>query len=128
MIDVGCGSSILSMFAAKAGAKRVYGVDNSNIVSLARELVKENNLQHKISIIHGNIESDLKELRGVKADIIISEWMGYFLLNENMLKSIIYAWDKYLKREGHLFPSHARIKVAGYRGVDGDPIFEKVIN
>ena len=38
-----------------------------------------------------------------KIDIIISEWMGYFLLNESMLDCILIARDKYLKPNGLLF-------------------------
>ncbi len=33
-------------------------------------------------------------------DIIISEWMGYFLLFEGMLDSVIYARDKYMAADG----------------------------
>ena len=42
VLDVGCGTGILSMFAAKAGAKRVIGVDMSGIIEQAREIVKAN--------------------------------------------------------------------------------------
>lgn len=42
-----------------------------------------------------------------KVDIIISEWMGYFLLYESMLDSVIYARDKYLKPDGLMFPDRA---------------------
>ena len=46
VLDVGCGTGILSMFAAKAGAKKVIGVDCSNIVDHARTIVKANKLDH----------------------------------------------------------------------------------
>ena len=42
-----------------------------------------------------------------KVDIIISEWMGYFLLYESMLDCILVARDKYLKPNGLLFPDRA---------------------
>jgi type I protein arginine methyltransferase len=42
VLDVGCGTGILSMFCAKAGAKMVIAVDNSNIIEKAREIVYEN--------------------------------------------------------------------------------------
>lgn len=42
VLDVGCGTGILSMFCAKAGAKQVIAVDNSDIISKAREIVYEN--------------------------------------------------------------------------------------
>jgi hypothetical protein len=31
-----------------------------------------------------------------QVDIIVSEWMGYFLFYESMLDSVIFARDKYL--------------------------------
>lgn len=46
VLDVGCGTGILSMFAAKAGAKKVIGVDMSNIIDQARVIVKANRLDH----------------------------------------------------------------------------------
>jgi protein arginine N-methyltransferase 3 len=42
VLDVGCGTGILSMFCAKAGAKMVIAVDNSNIVERARENIYAN--------------------------------------------------------------------------------------
>ena len=40
VLDVGCGTGILSMFAAKAGAAQVIGVDMSSIVEYARKIVE----------------------------------------------------------------------------------------
>ena len=40
VLDVGCGTGILSIFAARAGAKHVYAVDNANIVFHTREIIK----------------------------------------------------------------------------------------
>jgi len=45
-------------------------------------------------------------------DIIISEWMGYFLLYESMLDSILFARDKYLAPDGKLLPDRAQIFIA----------------
>lgn len=44
VLDVGCGTGILSMFCAKAGAKKVIAVDNSNIIDRAKEIVHDNGL------------------------------------------------------------------------------------
>merc|ERR1712032_1100166 len=76
VLDVGCGTGILSMFAAKAGAAKVIGVDMSSIVEYARKIVEANNLSHKVQIIRGKVE-EITLPDGVdKVDIIISEWMG----------------------------------------------------
>ena len=45
VLDVGCGTGILSMFAAKAGAAHVYGVDMSGIVEQARGSIRFVDLQ-----------------------------------------------------------------------------------
>lgn len=44
VLDVGCGTGILSMFCAKAGAAKVIAVDNSDIIDKAREIVFDNRL------------------------------------------------------------------------------------
>lgn len=65
-----------------------------------------------VEVIQGTIETvDLPE----KVDIIISEWMGYFLLRESMLDSVLIARDKFLKPGGALYPSHARMYFAAIR-------------
>lgn len=45
-------------------------------------------------------------------DIIISEWMGYFLLYESMLDTVLLARDKYLKKGGLIFPDSAKLYLA----------------
>ncbi len=51
VLDVGCGTGILSMFAAKAGATKVFSVDNSDIIEKAKEIIKENKLDHIITYV-----------------------------------------------------------------------------
>ena len=59
----------------------------------------------EITLIKGKVEE--VELPVEKVDIIISEWMGYCLLYESMLDTVIYARDKWLKPGGLLFPDKA---------------------
>jgi len=95
VLDVGCGTGILSLFAAKCGAKKVIAVDAADIVHKAREIVNKNGYADVITILHGKMEE--VTLPVDKVDIIISEWMGYFLLFESMLPSVLYARDRYLR-------------------------------
>ena len=48
-----------------------------------------------------------------KVDIIVSEWMGYFLLYESMLDTVIYARDKWLVPGGIVYPDKAILYVCG---------------
>ncbi|TKX25703.1 protein arginine N-methyltransferase-3 [Elsinoe australis] len=122
VLDVGCGTSILSMFAVKAGAKHVIGVDYSTIIDKAKEIVEVNGMSDKITLLQGKMEE--VELPFPQVDIIISEWMGYFLLYESMLDTVLWARDKYLKKGGLIFPDKATIYMAGIE--DGDYKDEKI--
>jgi len=109
VLDVGCGTAILCMFAAQAGAKHVYGVDMAGIIVQAREIVAENGFADRITLIQGKME-DVK-LPVEQVDIIISEWMGYFLIYESMLDTVLYARDKWLVKGGLIFPDFASLHV-----------------
>ena len=57
ILDLGCGTGILSMFCAKLGnAKHVVGVDMSDIAHQAMDIIRENNLQNNITILKGRLE------------------------------------------------------------------------
>lgn len=113
VLDVGCGTGVLSIFAAKAGAKHVYAVDNANIYLKAKEIVDLNGFKDKITVINGKIEEI--ELPVKEVDIIISEWMGYLLLYEGMFDSVIFAREKWLRKDGKgmLFPNRASMSLKG---------------
>lgn len=112
MLDIGAGTGILSIFAARAGAKHVYAVENAEIAGFAKEIIAKNGLSDKITVLKGKMEE--VELPVPKVDIIISEWMGYFLLYEGMLDSVLFARDKYLdKKKGKMLPDRAQIFFAG---------------
>ena len=111
VLDIGCGTGILSIFAARAGAKHVYAIENAEIALFAQEIIKKNGLSDKITVIKGKMEDVV--LPEEKVDIIISEWMGYFLLYESMLDSVLWARDRYLVKGGKMLPDRATMFIAG---------------
>ncbi len=116
-------SKVLSFrFAVRAGAKHVIGVDMSTIINKAKEIVECNGMSDKITLLQGKMEE--VELPFPKVDIIISEWMGYFLLYESMLDTVLYARDKYLDAGGLIFPDRATIYLSGIE--DGEYKDEKI--
>ncbi|KAH1190454.1 putative protein arginine N-methyltransferase 6 [Glycine max] len=111
VLDVGCGTGILAIFCAQAGARRVYAVEASNIALQTIRVVEANNLLNIITVLHGRVED--VEI-GEKVDVIISEWMGYMLLCESMLGSVITARDRWLKPGGLVLPSKATLYMAPF--------------
>ncbi|KAH7820360.1 putative Arginine methyltransferase pam1 [Monocercomonoides exilis] len=111
VLDVGCGTGILSMFAVQAGASHVFAIDCSAIIESARSIVEENGFKDQITLIRGKVEE--LDLPVDKVDIIVSEWMGYCLLYENMLESVLVARDRWLKPDGILLPDVARMMICG---------------
>ena len=75
----------------------------------AMDIARENGLHDKITFLKGRIE-DL-ELPVAKVDVIVSEWMGYFLLFESMLDSVLYARDRWLQTDGLLLPDRCTISI-----------------
>lgn len=104
ILDVGTGSGVLAMWAAQAGASKVYAVEFTDMANHAKKLIESNGLSHIVEVIQSSVE-DLE--LPCKVDIIISEWMGYLLLRESMLDSVIRARDRWMKEDGSMFPSHA---------------------
>ena len=95
--DVGCGTGILSLFAAKAGAKKVYAIECTEIAETCQKIINDNGYSNIITIVPGVSEDiELPE----KVDIIISEWMGYSLYYELMLPAVLSIRDRYLKEDG----------------------------
>ena len=108
VLDVGCGTGILSMFAVRAGAKHVYAMDCAQIIDQAKIIAEKNGMADKITFIKGKVEEqELPE----KVDVLISEWMGYFLMYESMLKTVIFARDHWLKPDGIVLPDKCTLYV-----------------
>lgn len=116
VLDVGAGTGILSLFCAKVGAKHVYAVECSTMAGMAQEIVKSNGFSNVITVIKGKIEEI--ELPVSQVDIIISEWMGYFLLYENMLNTVLYARNKWLVTDGLVLPDKASLYLTAIEDAD----------
>lgn len=113
VLDVGAGTGILSIFCAQAGASKVYAVEASNMAKLAEKIVIENGFEQTIEVHQTKIEDfNITGEDQHQIDIIVSEWMGFYLLHEGMLDSVLIARDKFLKPNGSMFPQNASITVA----------------
>jgi SAM-dependent methyltransferase len=101
VLDIGAGTGILSLFAAQAGAKVVYAVEQTRIAELARRIVSENGFGDRINVLQSDMGTiELPE----KVDVIVSEWLGGYGVDENLLPIVVRARDRWLKPGGRLIP------------------------
>lgn len=101
VLDIGAGTGIFSLLACQFGAKKVYAVEPSNAIHLAKEMAKINGYKDKIDFIQ-DLSTQIKLPE--KADIIISDLRGVLPLYNTHLPSIIDARKRFLAPNGVLIP------------------------
>lgn len=111
VLDVGAGTGILALFAAQAGARKVYAVEPTAVAEQAKQLVQQAGLGTRIEVIQSRVsELELPE----PVDIILSEPWGFFLLHERIVEAVLDARDRFLKKNGRIFPCRARLWIAPF--------------
>ena len=101
VLDVGAGTGILSIFAAQAGARKVFAVERTGMARMIRKLAEENGVDDTVEIFQRDIETFTAP---EPVDVIVSEWMGGFGVDENMLVLVLEARDLWLKPGGKMLP------------------------
>jgi enediyne biosynthesis protein CalE3 len=105
VLDLGCGTGILAMLAARRGA-RVHAVESMAVAHLAQQLVAHNRLD--VHVHH----ADICEMQPVEpVDWIISDFLGCFLVDDHMLPAVEAA-GRWLKPGGRFCPSEVRLVIA----------------
>ncbi|MEL7199679.1 MAG: methyltransferase [Pseudomonadota bacterium] len=108
--DLGCGVGVLGLQCLKAGAARIYGVDASDAIHLARETMERSNLADRYSCLAtSTFDAELKE----KVDAIVCDHIGYFGFDYGLLDMIRDASSRLLKRGGTIVPDRLRLHIAG---------------
>lgn len=110
VVEIGCGSGILSLFAAKAGATRVTAIEESAIAGLAKEMFEANGCGSRIELRLGNSRDvQLNE----PADVVIHEILGVDPFGENVLPYIADAKERMLRKGGRLIPHRLEVLCIG---------------
>jgi hypothetical protein len=118
VFEIGTGSGLLAMMAAKLGAKSVVSCEAvPMIAAAAREVIADNGLAARIEVVAKKstelaVGADLQQ----PADIMVSEILSTELLGERVLDSIEDAKRRLLKPGARLIPAAGSIMVALFSG------------
>lgn len=142
VVDVGCGSGILSFLACRAGARHVYAIEREAVIEVAKLVAAKNGLQDRVTFFNDvSFSVELPE----RADVILTETMGTFGFEEGILGSLTDARDRFLKEGGRLIPHSVELFlvpvelpkfyehvidfwVTGCQGLDYSPVRELTVN
>jgi ubiquinone/menaquinone biosynthesis C-methylase UbiE len=107
--EIGTGLGTFAFFAALAGAQRVYAIERSDIIEVAKEIAEDNKLKDRVCFVKGNsTEIDLPE----KADVLIIEDFGPFFMDDGLNEVIRDAKERFLKNKGEIIPSEIELYIA----------------
>jgi SAM-dependent methyltransferase len=120
VVDVGAGSGILSLFAARAGAGEVHAIERSGMAPGTREVVALDPSGPAIQVHTGDaVDLDLGDLR---ADVIVSEWLGQLVLTEGMFPAVVAARDRWLRPQGTMIPAAVELFLAPFDAGPGSAL------
>jgi len=101
VLDIGTGSGVLALAAARAGARRVYAVEASDIAEVAERVFAANDVQDQITLISGwSRQIELPE----RADLLVAEIIGNEPFEEEILETTLDARRRLLKPDARLLP------------------------
>ncbi|OGJ56078.1 hypothetical protein A2706_02015 [Candidatus Peribacteria bacterium RIFCSPHIGHO2_01_FULL_51_35] len=103
LTDIGSGTGFLSFIASKLGAKQCYLYEHSDALEMSKKIAKENGI-HNCTFIRKH-SSEVKD--PVKTDVVISETLGNFALEEHIIENMMDA-KRFLKPSGSLIPQKLR--------------------
>lgn len=120
VVDLGAGTGLLGIWALQAGASKIYAIEKTASIELAREIARANHCEEKIEFINKNsAEVELPEL----ADVLLSETLGSFGVDENTLQFTIDARQRFLKPGGRMIPQALDIYAAP---VEDNKTYDKI--
>jgi len=102
VLDIGTGSGVLAIAAARAGARHVFAVEASDIAEVAGRVFAANGMEDRITLVTGwSRQIDLPE----PADLLVSEVIGNEPLEEEILETTLDARRRLLKPGARLLPN-----------------------
>lgn len=106
--DIGAGTGLLGLMASKLGAKEVFLFETAEVAGVAAQVLKANKAKRCHLIPCHSTEFDDK----LAVDVIVSETLGNYALEENIIATLADARSRFLKPGGTIIPSRIEQFVA----------------
>lgn len=101
VVDIGSGTGVLSLFAAMAGASRVYSIEREPIIEIAREIASRNGFSESIVFVEGSSPNvEIPE----RVDVLITETIGNMGFDEGISTWVADAKERFLKPDATIVP------------------------
>lgn len=108
VLDLGCGTGVLALLAARRGAARVHAVESQPVAHVAATLARTNGLADRVRVHH----ADALTLAPVEpVDLVVSDFMGRFVVDDGMLPAVAAA-TRWLRPGGRFCPARVVVSVA----------------
>jgi protein arginine N-methyltransferase 1 len=115
VLDIGCGTGVLSFMACESGARKVYAIEGGPVIEVARELAIDNGFADRIEFLGGwSLEVGIPE----PADVLISETIGNAGLDEGIVAWTFDARQRLLRPGATLLPQRLRVWIAAATSFD----------
>lgn len=109
VLEVGSGTGVLAVLAARAGARRVYAVERTGLAAVAAAVARENGVGSRVRVVEG----DARAIRlPERADLLITETLGHLGLEEGLGAIVRDACRRHLEPGARVLPRRLRLLVA----------------
>jgi len=109
VLDLGCGAGVLTCFACQAGAQRVHAIDSGAIIEMAKTICRANGFEKQV-VFYNDLSTQVNLPE--KVDLLITETIGNFGLEEGILGWVIDAKKRFLKHGAKIIPQSLQLYVA----------------
>lgn len=106
--DIGAGTGLLAFLARRYGAAEVHVYEYSPVIELAQELARRNGIDG----LYFYNQHSTRVKRPTRVDVVVSETLGNYAYEENILETLGDAIQRHLKPEGIVIPQRLRQYVA----------------
>jgi hypothetical protein len=109
VLDLGSGSGVLAVLACRAGARRVFAIEQGHVADIATMVVANNDCGDRVKVLHARSQDvELPE----RANVLVTETLGNLGFDEQILPAVLDARQRLLTGDARLIPERIALVAA----------------